>query len=381
MSKASVTLALLLTSTLLVNGCAGTTIKNAPDIRGFDDAVHHWKNKNGDDYARYQPEEYVAIADNLLLLQRDNGGWIDNRDPLRKLNTSEIQQTEAEKAQPDFSFDNRNVYTQVAYLFDVYGRTKDDRYRQAALRGLDLILAHQIDSCGGWPHSVPARQSYHPMITLADEVTSGNLHLLRTITERKGPFTQIDENYRLKAETALNKGEDCLLRLQIRQNGKLTGWAGQYDPVTLQPVKGRSFELAAIVSQETVEVVRYLMSIDKPTPEERNAVISAVEWMKASQINGLRLETYTLDEPIRYDFHTAKTDRRLVKDENAPPLWARFYDLNDNSVILANRDGIRVSDYQDIHHERRTGYAWYGEWPAKLITEEYPVWLARHPAN
>lgn len=383
MTSASLPARLWLIGALLLSSCATPTHLSAPDsgspdISGFNDAVHHWRNKHGNGYARLQPDNYVAIADTILLLQRDNGGWIENRDPLRILSEVEIQQTLAEKADPDFSFDNRNIYTQVEYLFAVFERTQDNRYRQAALKGLDLILTHQIDTCGGWPHTVPARQSYHPMITLADEVTSGNLTLLRTISQRKAPFAHIDESHRQRAETALQKGESCLLRLQIRQNGRLTGWAGQYDPVTLLPVKGRSFELPAIVTQETVEVVRYLMRIDNPSPEIRTAIIAAFEWLESSKLNGLRLETYTLDEPIRYDYHTATTDRRLVSDTTAPPLWARFYDLNDNSVILANRDGIRVSDYQDIHHERRTGYAWYGEWPAKLLNEDYPAWLKRN---
>ena len=31
----------------------------------------------------------------------------------------------------------------------------------------------------------------------------------------------------------------------------------------------------------------------------------------------------------------------------------------------------------DIERERRTGTAWYGGWPEKLITREHPSWRSR----
>ena len=36
-----------------------------------------------------QPQQVTEIADNLLLYQRDNGGWIENRDPARILDATE----------------------------------------------------------------------------------------------------------------------------------------------------------------------------------------------------------------------------------------------------------------------------------------------------
>lgn len=348
-----------------------------PSLDGFYDAVHHWQNRHGKDYARYTPEEVTAIADNILLLQHDNGGWIENCDPARILSAEDRAAALTEKASPDFSFDNRNIYTQVAYLMAAYERTGRADYREAALKGLDLILSQQMTACGGWPHTVPPKTSYHPKLTIADEVTSGNLHLLRRIHERQAPFAAIDDARQVRVTSALTAGDACLLRLQVRQNGQLTGWAGQYDQTTLEPSGGRSFELPAIVSQETVEVVRYLMTISDPSPEVAASIEGAIAWLKRSQITGQRLETVTLPAPVKYDYHTATTDRRLVADPSAPPLWARFYDLNDNSVVLANRDGIRVKTYADIHPERRSGYSWYGDWPAELLAKDYPAWKAR----
>ena len=80
---------------------------------------------------------------------------------------------------------------------------------------------------------------------------------------------------------------------------------------------------------------------------------------------------------MKYQYHTSTTDRRLVADPAAPPIWGRFYDLADNSVVLANRDGKRVAAYDQIARERRTGYDWYGDWPARLLAMELPAWRAR----
>lgn len=357
---------------------AGAACAQAPlPLDGFQDAIHHWQMKGGEDYPRHDPDNTQAIADNLLLLQRDHGGWVQNRDPLKVLTEADVEALMAEKAEVVGSFDNRNVFTQIGYLMGAYDRLGDARYLDGAKRGLDYLIANQIQTCGGWPHTVPPRSAYQGRITVADEVFSGPLTLLRSIAEARAPMDGFDEDARTQAADALARGEACLLKLQVRQGGTLAGWAGQYDPVTLQPMGGRSFELPAVVSAETVEILRYLMSIEAPSPEIIASVKGGVEWLERVKIDGVRLETVKLDQPAEYRFHDADFDRRLVEDPDAPPLWARFYDLEDNSVVLANRDGIRVERYDQIDPERRTGYSWYGTWPAKLVAKEYPRWHCR----
>lgn len=346
-------------------------------LAAFSDGIKHWQDRHGKDYARYEPNQVIEIADNLLLYQRDNGGWIENRDPARILDAAEKVALVAEKAQATGSFDNRNIYSQIEYLYAAFGRTGKTAYRDAAARGLDFALAQQIASCGGWPHTVPGTQSYHPCITIADEVTSGMLGLLRKIASGTDPFGEADAVTRARAQAALDRGDECVLKLQIVQDGKLTGWAGQYDPKTLQPAQGRAFELPSIVSQETVQMLRYLMSIEQPSDAQVRAIEGAVDWLRRSRLEGVRLEKLTLEKPVQYQYHLATFDYRLVEDANAPPLWARFYDLKDNSVVLANRDSVRVKDFSEIHPERRSGYAWFGTWPAALLDKDYPAWRAR----
>ncbi len=98
----------------------------------------------------------------------------------------------------------------------------------------------------------------------------------------------------------------------MRQGETLTGWAGQYDPVTLAPMGGRSFELPGIVSQETVAIVKYLMSIKDPSPEAIASVTAAATWLSAVKIDGMRLETVELDAETAYDFHSDVICQRPV---------------------------------------------------------------------
>ena len=70
-----------------------------------------------------------------------------------------------------------------------------------------------------------------------------------------------------------------------------------------------------------------------------------------------------------------------MADPTASGLWARFCDLKDNSAVLATRYSRRVARYEDSPRERRTGSEWYGSWPERLLSKEYPQWKASHPAT
>ena len=96
-------------------GCAVVPPPPAPrvltavSLAGLGDGIHHYRNRNGADYPTYAPGQIVEIADNILLLQRSNGGWIENQDPTRVLGAEERARLLAEKSKPEISFDNRNI--------------------------------------------------------------------------------------------------------------------------------------------------------------------------------------------------------------------------------------------------------------------------------
>lgn len=347
----------------------------AISVAAFNDGVNHWRSGRDGGYARHDPADFRAIANNLLLLQRRSGGWPVNQDPLRVFDAQARQAALAAQQAAGGSFDNRTTYTQVDYLAEAFTRSGDVRYRDAAVRGLDFILAEQIDRCGGWPHSVPARSAYQARITFADDVTSGVLGTLRAVaTAPRYAFVAADLRARVAA--AVQRGDDCLLRLQVRQQGRLAIWAGQYDPQTLAPAGGRRFELPALVTDESVGVVRYLMSIERPPPQVVAAIEGALAWFADNALSGLRLETFDAPQQ-QFDHHSTGKDRRLLPDPSAPPLWGRFHDLADNTVVLADREGNRLQEYAQVSRERRTGYHWYGTWPQALLQRDAPAWRRR----
>ncbi len=341
-----------------------------------DNAKHYRDQSDRSDYARYDEREITKIADNVLLYQRSNGGWPPNWDPQRILSSDEVQKVEVERSKEDASFDNRSSYTHLAYLAAVYEQTRDPKYAEGCLRGLDYVFHAQYPN-GGFPHSFPRTDDYRPHITVMDDVMPGVLATLRRAAGGRPPFGWLASDVRARAEQALQNGDACLLKLQVVVAGEPTVWAGQYDEQTLQPTQGRSFELPSLVSSESVKVVEYLMSIEPPPPPQVvRAVQGAVHWFERSAIKGIVVQEFPADS-VRYEHHTSKTDKRVVADANAPPIWARFYEIDTNRPFMANRDGIKVFELAQVQRERRTGYSWYGYWPADLLGDEYPRWRAR----
>ncbi|AHG20379.2 hypothetical protein Z042_12605 [Chania multitudinisentens RB-25] len=360
-----------------------TSALAAPGLDGFADAIHHYQNKNGKDYQRLAENDVKGISENVLLYQKDVGGWIENQDPLRILSSEEQQAFRKEKSDIRVSFDNRNTYSQIEYLAHAWAELGDKRYSDAALQGLRYTLNQQYTVCAGWPHTIPPKNStetentsYQRAITNADDVTSGILRLFRNILQDRKTYGFVDDATLALISDSVSRGDKCLLELQIVQNGKKTGWAGQYNPETLKPVGGRSYELPGIISSETVGVLEYLTSIDNPSPEIIESINNATQWLKDSALTGFKVVKFEAPEE-KYAWHSSQWDRRIEKDPAAPRIWARFYDLNDNSVILANRDGKRVAKYEDIARERRTGYGWYGYFAEEYLSKTYPEWLKK----
>ena len=258
-------------------------------LDGFRDGAKHWKNgQNVDGYPVYRPEQAKEIAENLLLYQRANGGWPKDFDPARILSESEVRELADTRAKEDTSFDNRSTYPEVEYLAQAYKRLGDGRYREASLRGIEFILKAQYPN-GGWPHSYPSRKSYYPHITMLDDVMVGVLSA-GAQHGNKAQYDFVPAELRRRVNDARERGDACLLKLQLRVDGKLTGWASQYDEVTLQPCDGRTFEPAGLASAESVGALKYLMHLDAPSPAVRQAIESGMAWLDRSKVEHLRIE-------------------------------------------------------------------------------------------
>ena len=105
------------------------------------------------------------------------------------------------------------------------------------------------------------------------------------------------------------------------------GWAQQYNEF-LQPAWARSFEPPSVCPAVTVKNIQtlidlYLVLNDKTMLEP---VPDAIRWL-----NEIRMENGK---------------------------WARFVEIGTNKALYYDRQRIRVDRLEDLHPERRTGYAY-----------------------
>jgi PelA/Pel-15E family pectate lyase len=324
----------------------------------------------------YQTDEAARIADQVVLYQKDNGGWEKNTDMTAMLTQREKEALAAKKSDTtETTIDNRTTYTQTAYLGKVITASllkttppnNFPKYKEAFNKGLDYLLASQYEN-GGFPQFYPLQKDYSRYITFNDDAMIGVLKLLRDIAKKKEDYAFVDEERRLKAEKAVEKAIPVLLKTQVVIDGKKTVWAAQYDETTLKPAAARKFEPVSLTAGESVGIVRFLMLDSTPNQETIDAVESAVAWYRANKINGIRWET-------------KGKEHQVIKDKNAPPIWARFYQIETMKPIFIGRDAVIKYDVSEIEAERRNGYAWYVSEPNELLEKDYPKWKEKIKKN
>lgn len=308
-----------------------------------------------------------STAEKMLVYQLGNGGWPKQLEDKSVVNygatlTPELLAKVKATTDKHATFDNKATSREVVYLIGAYKKTQNKAYLKAAEKGLDYILAAQYPN-GGWPQYYPDQSLYRSQITFNDDAMINVLNILRDVAEKKNDFDLVDQRYVGRAEKAIVKGIDCILKTQVKQKGELSIWAAQYDKDTMLPAKARNFEPASLATSESVGIIRFLMGIKSPSAEVKKSIAAAVKWFDTYKISG-----------YRFDREKGKT-AALVQD-NSSMAWARFYDLDKNVPIFGDRDNSIKLKLEELIPERRNGYAWYGSWGQKLIEKEYPKWLA-----
>lgn len=326
-----------------------------------------WNDVNRQPAEWYAGEEARAVAATVLQYQAPSGGWTKNTDMTKPPSAEYLASDKPD--QRAATIDNGGTTTQVRYLAAVLTAKDDPVLRAAFERGFDYLLTAQYPS-GGWPQFFPLRPGYYTHITYNDNATANVLAILRETAQGKAPFAFVDADRRAKAATAVEKAIACILRTQVKQDGKLTVWCAQHDETTFAPAPARNFEPATLSGSESVGLVKILMSVEKPGPEIIAAIEGAVAWFEASKVTGLRLEWFTGAD--------GKRDNRAVADPAAPVVWARFYELGTNRPVFTGRDKVIHYDFNEIERERRVGYAYYGSWPTDLLAKDYPRWRVKH---
>ena len=321
---------------------------------------------------RQQPDWYGsaearAVADSVIQYQSPQGGWPKSTNLATPPRTpDDIPPLGRGRAN---SLDNNATTLPMAFVAHVAHATGASKYRDAFLRGVDYLFAAQYPN-GGWPQFWPLRDGYYARITYNDGAMIRVMTILRDVAGGQPPYDFVDASRRAKAADAVARGIDCILKTQIKQKGKLTAWCAQHDEKTLEPAWARAYEPPSLSGAESVGIIRFLMSIEEPTPEMIAAIEGAVAWFRSVAMKGVRLESRRGDDGRR--------ERWLVPDPDAPPLWARFYELGTNRPLYLDRDSVFRYDFAEISYERRSGYSYHGTWPASLLETEYSAWRRKH---
>jgi PelA/Pel-15E family pectate lyase len=324
-----------------------------------------WERAQRADAKWFRSDEGKRVVDNVLLYQFPSGGWPKNIEMAAPL--SAAAKRRLAQRRDEATIDNGGTYTQLRFLAQAYDATQDERAREAFFKGLDFLFAAQYGN-GGWPIYFPLRGGYDNHIHFNDNSVSGVLKLMDDVARGKSPFGFVDPKRRERARAAFDKGIDCILKCQVIVDGRRTAWCAQHDEKTLAPASARAFEPVSLSGDESVDLVRCLMRVENPPPEIIDAVNSAVAWFNEVKLEGIRLQR--ADTPAGWDL--------VVKnDPEAPPMWARFYEIGTNRPIFAGRSTVVHYRYDQIERERRTNYGYYGTWPEKLLSKEYPAWAAK----
>lgn len=335
------------------------------------------------DAAWYASDEARRFADNLITYQTPAGGWGKNMDMShepRKMgeryapnNVSRFLSADDydRPAEPEWNYigtiDNDATHTQLNFLAKVMtaAHGADTRkWRAAFEKGIEYLLNAQYPN-GGWPQVYPLEGGYHDAITYNDDAMTEVMNLMHNIALGQGNFSFTRPAMRRQAAAAFARGMQCTLASQIKAQGRLTGWAQQEDPLTLEPVSARNYEMPAISAGESAGVMRMLMSDAHPSAQEQQAIRTVAAWFQKTAVQGF---VYT----------RTPQGRGLVAQPGAAPLWARYYQIGTDKPIFGDRDQSIHDTVDELSLERRNGYGWYGEEPSHAL-ELYAAWTKLHP--
>lgn len=323
--------------------------------------------------AWWSSAEALRITENVLLYQKNCGGWTKNINMQLVLTAAQKTALIADKPKnTDCCIDNGAVTYELLYLSKVYKAISNDSIKNliknSFTKGIQYFLNAQYAN-GGWPQFYPYRGGYSNHITYNDNAMVNVMNNLRYVFNKDSYYSIIlPDSIINRARTAFDKGVECILKTQYVQQNKYTVWCAQHDYKTLVPVMARSYELASLSGAESAGIIKLLMSLNNPSKEIKRSVYSSVAWYDRSRIKGQKLESFTNSDGL--------SDKRVVADANAADMWARFYTLTDNWPFFCDRDGIMKFSLAEIGYERRNGYSWYSSSGFDVINS-YNTWLPK----
>ena len=320
----------------------------------------------------YKTEEARRIGDQVLLYQRVTGGWPKNINMSRPLTDEErVQVLRDKERRDDSTTDNGATNMQMLYLAKLYQATQVERYKEGVLKAVEYLLSGQYEN-GGWPQFWPEMHGYQMHITYNDDAMVNTMNLLRAVAQQKDPYQGLaDEALRQRCMKAFDKGVECILKTQMHnKEGRLTVWCQQHYRDNYEPAPARAYELPSYCPMESAGITKLLMSLPNPDERVKQAVHAAMAWFDKYKLTGLRIQRTG-------PWASMDGDTKLLEDADAEPIWGRYYDLKYCEPYVCDRDGLPRRRLEDIGHERRNGYAWFGSRPAELYPT-YDKWADRY---
>lgn len=333
----------------------------------------------------------TSVADLIVALQNEDGGFQvlpDNYEMSQK-------ETGLGSMKDVSSVYNGATTAELKYLakYITANKSEDSKYQDAFVKGIKYILTTQHDN-GGWSMNPGSGSGFNANIEVGNKAMTEVLTLLSDIAI----LNNQDYVFARKAmnvdeiKSAVEKGNDFIVKSQISNNNKKSGWATQYDKsgnVTM----GHTYERESVSSYTTKDVIDYLMTIHNPSQDIKDAVESAYSWLKDVKIadkeqkvvkdtsmnngfdvylvdgSGTWASNYVYDKatdsyrPLYSDVDPTRADQKYVN-------VYELYNLDGNSV-----GNNKINNKDLILYSTRTTVSYYDNNLAdELIATGYDEW-------
>lgn len=336
-------------------------------------------------------EVTTSVADLIVALQNEDGGFQvlpDNYEMSQK-------ETGLGSMKDVSSVYNGATTSELKYLakYITANKPEDSKYQDAFVKGIKYLLTTQHDN-GGWSMNPGSGSGFNANIEVGNKAMTEVLTLLSDIAI----LNNQDYVFARKAmnvdeiKSAVEKGNDFIVKSQISNNNKKSGWATQYDKsgnVTM----GHTYERESVSSYTTKDVIDYLMTIHNPSQDIKDAVESAYSWLKDVKIadkeqkvvkdtsmnngfdvylvdgSGTWASNYVYDKatdsyrPLYSDVDPTRADQKYVN-------VYELYNLDGNSV-----GNNKINNKDLILYSTRTTVSYYDNNLAdELIATGYDEW-------
>lgn len=333
----------------------------------------------------------TSVADLIVALQNEDGGFQvlpDNYEMSQK-------ETGLGSMKDVSSVYNGATTSELKYLakYITANKPEDSKYQDAFVKGIKYLLTTQRDN-GGWSMNLGSGSGFNANIEVGNKAMTEVLTLLSDIAI----LNNQDYVFARKAmnvdeiKSAVEKGNDFIVKSQISNNNKKSGWATQYDKsgnVTM----GHTYERESVSSYTTKDVIDYLMTIHNPSQDIKDAVESAYSWLKDVKIadkeqkvvkdtsmnngfdvylvdgSGTWASNYVYDKatdsyrPLYSDVDPTRADQKYVN-------VYELYNLDGNSV-----GNNKINNKDLILYSTRTTVSYYDNNLAdELIATGYDEW-------